>query len=157
MTNHEAINVLEVLKEKLGEGEAEALQYAINVLNSSDTDTVSRQAVINAINNLHDKPNAWLDQAVEAVKELPPSPTQSRPAEPPRIPVSERLPEGKQEVLVTKYKETDIGHNCPHNCSYRQSNGYCRLTACINPEYNLSGTYAVGKNGSLMKVSSKLT
>ena len=46
---------------------------------TTDTDTVSRKAVISAINNLHDKPNAWLDHAVEAVKALPPSP--SRPQE----------------------------------------------------------------------------
>lgn len=29
--------------------------------------------------------------------------------EPPWIPCSERLPEGKQEVLVTEYGDTDIG------------------------------------------------
>lgn len=46
---------------------------------TEDPDTVSRQAVISTINNLHDKPNAWLDHAVDAVKALPPSPTQSRP------------------------------------------------------------------------------
>lgn len=38
-----------------------------------DEDTVSRQAVIDAINGLHDKPNAWLDYAVDEVKALPSS------------------------------------------------------------------------------------
>lgn len=34
-------------------------------------DTVFRQAVIDAINALHEKPNAWLDSAVDAVMMLP--------------------------------------------------------------------------------------
>ena len=50
------------------------------------TDLISRQAAINAINALHEKPNAWLDSAVDAVMTLP-------SAEPQWIPVSERLPE----------------------------------------------------------------
>ena len=35
------------------------------------TDLISRQAAINAINALHEKPNAWLDSAVDAVMTLP--------------------------------------------------------------------------------------
>lgn len=34
-------------------------------------DVISRQAAIDAINALHDKPNAWLDCAVDAVITLP--------------------------------------------------------------------------------------
>lgn len=34
-------------------------------------DLISRQAAIDAINALHDKPNAWLDCAVDAVMALP--------------------------------------------------------------------------------------
>lgn len=30
---------------------------------------------------------------------------------------------------------------CPHTCSNRTEFGYCRSTACINPDYNGSGTY----------------
>ena len=32
---------------------------------------ISRQVAIDAIDNLHDKPNAWLDCAVEAIMRLP--------------------------------------------------------------------------------------
>ena len=38
-----------------------------NMLN----DLISRQAAIDAINALHEKPNAWLDSAVDAVMTLP--------------------------------------------------------------------------------------
>ena len=34
-------------------------------------DLISRQDAIDAIDNLHDKPNAWLDCAVEAIMRLP--------------------------------------------------------------------------------------
>ena len=34
-------------------------------------DTISRQAAIDAINALHEEPNAWLDYAVDAVMTLP--------------------------------------------------------------------------------------
>lgn len=33
---------------------------------------IYKQVVIDTINELHEKPNAWLDCAVEAVKALPP-------------------------------------------------------------------------------------
>ena len=39
-----------------------------NVLSN---DTISRQAAIDAINALHEHPNAWLDYAVDTVMELP--------------------------------------------------------------------------------------
>ena len=35
------------------------------------SDLISRQAAIDAINALHEKPNAWLDSAVDAVMTLP--------------------------------------------------------------------------------------
>lgn len=35
------------------------------------TDLINRQAAIDAINALHEKPNAWLDSAVDAVMTLP--------------------------------------------------------------------------------------
>lgn len=66
---------------------------------TEDSDTISREAVINAINSLHDKPNAWLDCAVEAVESLPSSPTPNRPHGR-WIPCSERLPEDNTEVFV---------------------------------------------------------
>lgn len=25
---------------------------------------------------------------------------------------------------------------CPYNCPYRQINGYCQITVCINPKYH---------------------
>lgn len=34
-------------------------------------DLISRQAAIDVINALHEKPNAWLDYAVDAVMTLP--------------------------------------------------------------------------------------
>ena len=34
-------------------------------------DLISRQQAIDAINELHDKPNAWLDLAVDALENLP--------------------------------------------------------------------------------------
>lgn len=34
-------------------------------------DTIYRQVAIDTINELHDKPNAWLDLAVDALENLP--------------------------------------------------------------------------------------
>ena len=34
-------------------------------------DLIERQAAIDAIDKLHDKPNAWLECAVEAIEKLP--------------------------------------------------------------------------------------
>lgn len=71
-----------------------------------DTDTISRQAVIELIQGSicdleYSDENRELCNKVRA---LPPSPSR-----PPWIPCSERLPEDKQEVLVTEYGDTDIG------------------------------------------------
>ena len=60
MTNREAIDVVKVLKavceETFGEGEVEALQMAIDALEkhetTADTDTVSRQAVIDTVRKI---------------------------------------------------------------------------------------------------------
>ena len=43
-----------------------------------------------------------------------------------------------------------------YNCQFRASNGYCMITACVNPEYNMSGTYKVGKNGFLEKIGNNM-
>ena len=81
-----------------------------------DPDTVSRKSVIDALiaegrnvdsRYLESERIIHESDAIEAISMLPPSP--SRQAEPQWIPVTERLPEGKQEVLVTEYGETDIG------------------------------------------------
>ena len=60
-------------------------------------DTVSRKAAIDAINELHDKPNAWLDMAVDALEKLP-----SAQAEQRWIPVDLRnnSPEENKVVLL---------------------------------------------------------
>ena len=40
-------------------------------------DLISRQEAIDAINALHEKPNAWLDSAVDAVMTLPSAQSES--------------------------------------------------------------------------------
>ena len=71
-------------------------------------DAISRQKMINTVNNLRTRCDndidAYHDMMVAAIDALPPFP--SRPQ---WIPCSEQLPEGKQEVLVTEYGDTDIG------------------------------------------------
>ena len=52
-------------------------------------DLISRQAAIVAINSLHEKPNAWLDSAVDAVITLPSAQQEQR-----WIPCSEETGEG---------------------------------------------------------------
>lgn len=32
---------------------------------------------------------------------------------------------------------------CPHKCVYRNCNGYCKVSVCINPYHNGSGAYKV--------------
>lgn len=56
--------------------------------------SVNRQAAIDAINALHEKPNAWLDLAVDAVMTLP-------PAAPQWTPTSEHLPKRDGFYLTT--------------------------------------------------------
>ena len=51
-------------------------------------DLISRKAAIDAINALHEKPNAWLDSAVDAVMTLPSVQSEQR-----WIPCSEKPPE----------------------------------------------------------------
>ena len=31
--------------------------------------------------------------------------------------------------------------SCPFMCSFKNSYGYCQVTACINPKHNGSGTW----------------
>ena len=45
----------------------------IGKVNRMSKDTIYRQDAVDAINELHDKPNAWLDLAVEALEKLPPA------------------------------------------------------------------------------------
>ena len=75
MTREEAVNVLKNTTLILGRVNgkmalAEALQIAITAL-QTDGDCISRRGAIDAINELHDKPNAWLDLAVDALENLP--------------------------------------------------------------------------------------
>jgi len=56
-------------------------------------DLISRQAAIDAINALHEKPNAWLDSAVDAVMILPSAQQW--------VPVTEGLPIDLQVVNIT--------------------------------------------------------
>ena len=34
-------------------------------------------------------------------------------------------------------------NKCQYNCNLQTPDGYCKVTACINPEHNGSGTYIV--------------
>lgn len=78
-------------------------------------DLISRQAVIDAINALHEKPNAWLDSAVDAVMSLP-------SAQPQWIPCSERLPKYPYRVqiqldngwIITGYYSEEHWYTVPH-------------------------------------------
>lgn len=98
MTNEEAARMIAKLKQSLAEyyglneNGIRAFDMAISALEaqncnscsekpskgdesemscSSKCDLVSRQEAIEAINELHDKPNAWLDLAVDALEKLP--------------------------------------------------------------------------------------
>ena len=78
MTKAEAIAMLKRIQEpeawepQINQAAFEALDMAIEALSQeSSEDVISRQAAIDAINALHDKPNAWLDCAVDAVMALP--------------------------------------------------------------------------------------
>lgn len=45
---------------------------------------------------------------------------------------------------------------CTHyDCSFRNSDGYCMVTACVNPNYNTSGTYIVDKSGNIEKYDNR--
>ena len=61
-----------------------------------ENDLISRRDAIDTINALHDKPNAWLDCAVDAVMSLP-----SAQPETHWIPCSNRMPDNLAEVNVT--------------------------------------------------------
>ena len=64
-------------------------------------DLISRQAALDAINELHDKPNAWLDLAVDTLENLP-------SAEPDSDRYEQGIIEGRVQMrteLLTKLKE----------------------------------------------------
>ena len=80
MTREEAINILSRPKtmKNTPSDILEAHKMAIEVLEQEPCDDViSRQAAVDAINALHEKSNAWLDSAVDAVMALPPVTPQS--------------------------------------------------------------------------------
>lgn len=100
MTRDEAIDYL---LDPIGKREKhdEAIHMAIkalkrDVINTNVGDTIYKQATIDAINALHEEPNAWLDSAVDAVMTLPTAQSEQR-----WIPCSERLPGDGERVLVT--------------------------------------------------------
>ncbi len=70
------------------------------------TDLISRQDAIDTINELHDKPNAWLDLAVEALEKLPSAQPKQR-----WIPCSERLPEFRYENVLVWYEYFNYDFN----------------------------------------------
>lgn len=82
MRIYEVVKQLQWIKEGtvLDPDARDAIEIAIRVLqhnevekdtNALNNDCISRQGAIDAIDNLHDKPNAWLDCAVEALEKLP--------------------------------------------------------------------------------------
>lgn len=85
---------------------AEALSRVPSPTVTADTDTVSRQKMINTVNNLRTRCDndidAYHDMMVAAIDALPPSP--SRPQ---WIPVTERLPEHSCQTLVTTKWDTE--------------------------------------------------
>ena len=95
MTSKEAIEVLEAnYPDAHFELLREAVDVAIEALKAdvpgtNDGDMISRKAAIDAINALHEKPNAWLDSAVDAVITLPSAQPEQR-----WIPCSEETGEG---------------------------------------------------------------
>ena len=68
-------------------------------------DYIERQDAIDAINALHEKPNAWLDSAVDAVMTLPPAQPESE----------ERKEESAQNVqnedLISRKAAIDVAEN----------------------------------------------
>ena len=44
--------------------------------------------------------------------------------------------------------------SCMHyDCTYRDMNGSCKVTACANPKYDNSGTYVMEAGGTFRKVA----
>lgn len=35
---------------------------------------------------------------------------------------------------------------CGYACEYRQPNGYCKFTACVNPKHGGDSDYGIGRN-----------
>ena len=38
-----------------------------------------------------------------------------------------------------------MSDKCPFICDFKTSEGYCKVTACVNPKHNGSGTYIIPK------------
>ena len=36
-----------------------------------------------------------------------------------------------------------MSDKCPFICDFKTSEGYCKVTACVNPKHNGSGTYTL--------------
>lgn len=84
MTNEEAIELLDSFRIYVAPTLREAMSVAISALKAQDKlanhspeldkkngDLIRKKGAIDAINELHDKPNAWLDLAVDALEKLP--------------------------------------------------------------------------------------
>ena len=113
MTNHEIIRTLNVLihanEDRQRKAEAEALQSILDIFEQPDPDTVSRHAAVDAILKKpawHNSDGSYYHSSdiKDALEGLPPA-----QPEPHWIPCNERLPDGKEYVLVTDYGETNIG------------------------------------------------
>lgn len=76
----------------------------------SDKKIIYLDDAIDAINALHEEPNAWLDSAVDAVMALSSAQPEQR-----WIPCSERLPEEDGLYLVTTNKGQTQAHVFNHN------------------------------------------
>ena len=38
-----------------------------------------------------------------------------------------------------------MSDKCPFVCEFKTAQGFCQVTACINPKHNGSGTYIISK------------
>ena len=106
------------------------------------TDLINRQAAIDAINALHEKPNAWLDSAVDAVMALP-------SAQPERwIPCNERLPEAADVLCCDVRGEMCIAYpyaDKESNTGYSAESDSVYMIDCI-AWMPLPEPYQEGKN-----------
>lgn len=111
-------------------------------------DLISRKAAIDAINALHDKPNAWLDCAVDAVRALPPA--QPEVVKDIDVPCNDII--SRQAVMAldmfTKIfcrdyaVQGDLAFRC-NQCEFEMSNGKCLMKVMarkIYPDYKDFGS-----------------
>ena len=52
--------------------------------------------------------------------------------------------------------KTEFGR-CPYACGNKTADGWCRTTACINPDHNGSGTFVIGKDGEIWGIGTGKT